>query len=888
MPAWLAVAASVVLASPLAAQGVRSTLTPSVQHILWHDDLGMADATLPGIGVALDFGSGLSLRGFGFARSGIETELNRTGLQDTSGNQVGNQGVDLLRYGATLDYAFGHSRLVPFLQVGGGVLRFDPDEGARTSQVTLALGGGIRMDVTDRLRAELMVQDVRFRMDRYLLAPGGLSGTYPTDAEARDQRDNLAISVGLGYALGGRNYSASAARSSDWSFAAVRVEPYAGELKFSNDAFSDQALVGLRAGVDFGPFVGVRGFYWRGATSGFGDTDPIAGYGGEAQFNLNTGNGLAPFLVAGAGRLNFLGAYRDANGVWPADETFLSIGGGVGLRLTEQLRLNLTARDYILGQMNAGQVSSTDDITHNLMLSAGVSYAIGNSRSAPTPTVRPVAEAPAPVAADTAQPRPAVAAKAAPRLETRDLIRDTLASGFVSAKSATIPIPSEGEIYIRYGTPRPEGGIAAGMVREREPAPINRETLRQELRSILRDEMLAASKGPAVESPTDSVVLRLRSDSLRAALAGAQRANPDSSLLQALMARMDSLVQQRRELDSLRVQARVQAAPAAGPDSSALMYRALLARIDTLAQRRPGIDSAGIQRLIRSELERAPAPRRDTTGSAALTEAQFAALSGRLQARIDTMLERQAQRDLQQQQFLLQQQRQATPAVTPAPAQPALDERRLEAMIDDRVELEVRRRMAELDNRTPQQIISPADPQVVVVQPGQEGTDSTRVTVVEVPRRSSVARTIQSPSAYTGFGLERPKQWILGGRVDLGQASRKVPVHVVPELAFGFGGGTTSLMAALNVEYRLPSLALSRSVTLVPVTRLGLGIITFSETAGGAGGTEGVLNFAYGFSADFGTWSGTEWMGQPRIFLEHQGIDLFDLNRLLLGAQWGW
>jgi hypothetical protein len=45
--------------------------------------------------------------------------------------------------------------------------------------------------------------------------------------------------------------------------------------------------------------------------------------------------------------------------------------------------------------------------------------------------------------------------------------------------------------------------------------------------------------------------------------------------------------------------------------------------------------------------------------------------------------------------------------------------------------------------------------------------------------------------------------------------------------------------------------------------------------------TEGVLNINYGFSSGLGdSPSGLRW------FVQHQGLDLFDRNRLALGLTW--
>jgi hypothetical protein len=55
----------------------------------------------------------------------------------------------------------------------------------------------------------------------------------------------------------------------------------------------------------------------------------------------------------------------------------------------------------------------------------------------------------------------------------------------------------------------------------------------------------------------------------------------------------------------------------------------------------------------------------------------------------------------------------------------------------------------------------------------------------------------------------------------------------------------------------------------------GAGLLFFSKKTEARDKSEGVLNLGYGVSKDFGTWTG---------FLEHQGVDIFSLHRVLVGT----
>jgi hypothetical protein len=133
---------------------------------------------------------------------------------------------------------------------------------------------------------------------------------------------------------------------------------------------------------------------------------------------------------------------------------------------------------------------------------------------------------------------------------------------------------------------------------------------------------------------------------------------------------------------------------------------------------------------------------------------------------------------------------------------------------------------------------------------------------------------------YSGLSFEGPTQILLGGRFDLTPYVNWGAFSLVPEFSIGLFNGT-SVMGAANIQYELPAFEVSGR-NFFPVARLGLGFFRFSDEDESA--TEGVLNLTYGFSTPIG---GPTLTGERRhLFVEHQGLDLFDFNRLLVGVQW--
>jgi hypothetical protein len=116
--------------------------------------------------------------------------------------------------------------------------------------------------------------------------------------------------------------------------------------------------------------------------------------------------------------------------------------------------------------------------------------------------------------------------------------------------------------------------------------------------------------------------------------------------------------------------------------------------------------------------------------------------------------------------------------------------------------------------------------------------------------------------------------------VDLGPLNASNPsLRVMPELAAGGGQGGLSVLLATNLQLDLSSFEVG-GAPLQPYVYGGLGLLVLTDPNPGRAEREAVLNLGYGVNFPVPGRS-----GGPRLFLEHQGIDLFDLNRLLIGIR---
>ena len=135
---------------------------------------------------------------------------------------------------------------------------------------------------------------------------------------------------------------------------------------------------------------------------------------------------------------------------------------------------------------------------------------------------------------------------------------------------------------------------------------------------------------------------------------------------------------------------------------------------------------------------------------------------------------------------------------------------------------------------------------------------------------------------YGGMSFDE-WQTVIGGRLDFGPVNPNWrSVHFEPEVALGFFSSATTVMGAANLQYRFPGTLGSDRFRLF--VEGGAGVMYFSEELGRYdNGFEAVLNFGVGSTINLNKSEGV----RPQLFVEYQGVDLFKLNRLLVGLRTG-
>ena len=860
-PIAATVAALAVLAArPAAAQELRYSLTPTAQWVQWDDALGIDDAYLVGGRLGFTFGQYLELQGYYLTRSRVDQELGDLGggLPTTSPTSLGIQ-----NYGADIVVNLASTRFKPFVRAGGGILRLEPDGADDTRQIALRYGGGLRFGNPGQLRLQVYVEDLMFRLDRGRLTGAPIGG----DPQANDLRHNLVYGAGLSIPLGGATSGDDAPRFSMSNFS-LPVEVFGGVLSFDDGiGLEGQNLVGARTGVNFGPLVSLRGYYWRGVGDDFTTTQGIQSWGGEGQFRLNAGSGLNPYLIAGAGQLDFTGDYdAGTNPIPPTDRAMLILGGGVALELTERLRLNLAARNHLFnaeGQLE--DAARSDDLTSNWLLSAGLGFDIGG-----TTDDRPPA------------PRVPVVARV-----------DTV---YVDQQTGTVVRQARGEERTELRGQEDDSIV----VRRIETMRVVRgDTVRAIEVDTLRGARAAAARGEtrdAMVHQDDDTMRRddarpVRDDSMRTTrVAGgdveAARGYAGERTITVPVPTHGELYVRYGPADSARGADDVRPSAVRGgiAPASEAMEASEASEAEAMRQ--------AIREILREELDRRDRPT-DTTQAPSVESRE--AFERRLLDRVDSAMAARAR---------------LAPARTPRSAPPmerelrdgdltALERERLlerERVLERDRLLERERVRADIERAVREQVreeldrqraLQPAPgPVVVPIIPGRDGlvVAPDAATGDATVGRVQPATRVQprSFSVYTGLNVNENAQWVIGGRLNVGPISRDYPNLVfVPEVALGLGQGTTTLLNA-NAQYRPSPFDVTDFGLVQLYGQLGVG--AYVGTFEGDRELDLTLNPAYGVEFTIADLLATT--GTSQLFAEHQGVDLFQRNRFVVGLRW--
>ncbi|MCS3702493.1 porin family protein [Salinibacter ruber] len=565
---------AMIAVRPAAAQfrDVGYTLEPGVQGIFEDDAAAFESSPLYGGALGLSFGRYFQASAEYFANAGVKT--NFANVERLEG--LVNRDVDVRRLGTRLRFNLYDRRVIPYLTVGSGVMQFDPNGAERTRTIYGTAGGGVTFSAYDRYRISLGAEMMGYRYDPVATFLG------PTGAQNFETGTTLvtspALTASLALYLGGRSLDEQTAvdqalqeQFGDGGFLSgvqLYVNPFHGRIEF-NDALGfpkDQNLSGVNAGVSLGPYVGLRGFYWRGR-KGTAVTDNLTGgfenlqmYGGELKLRLNLapGRGFVPYAKVGGGYLDVLGAYAGdiPDATSPPEDRFFGTGGiGLEVPLTQSVKLSGGARGLVMDNPNTVEAGDPGDLYGSLMYTAGIEFRMGGGDDRPVPGPRPepvLAQTDTSGAADTPEVKEemsseerllarvdslegqltALQASDSVQAQTRGPVRANVPRADTARRPAapaprrsnlsdrtmTVPVPESGEIYVRFGEDgRPQT--------TQQPPPATAEAegdvpddVEQRVRKALRRQLQQQGQADSAQALADADIERLIQRTVRNAV----------------------------------------------------------------------------------------------------------------------------------------------------------------------------------------------------------------------------------------------------------------------------------------------------------------------------------------------------------------------------------
>jgi len=381
------------------------TIAPTAEYIFRDKEAGLADGFIAGGKLGFGFGQFVELSGVYFQAIDLKTDFSRYGFGGNVHDLIPSRKVDWTRYGGELKVNLSRGTLLPFLSLGSGIqemkLRDISSGDIINQQIYLDLGAGIVLSMADRYTLTFSGKNAQYRHNaiRGLMTEGDRQAL-DLDLDNFDLKrlSNWGINASLQFYIGGENPSHltktdKAYRQhygSGLGAFSISLEPVGGQFKFHEKLpYRDTWYAGIQAGMNFGNYIGLSGFYWQGLEEDQARSfDDIRLYGGEARFNLNRGDGLTPFLTLGGGYLNVGDDYIPREDLLAKNQLFAMGGAGLSLSLSPYFKLFGGARAILLSDEDLDDLSQPTDVLTSWNYHFGMSLIVGKKVDKPK-TIQP-------------------------------------------------------------------------------------------------------------------------------------------------------------------------------------------------------------------------------------------------------------------------------------------------------------------------------------------------------------------------------------------------------------------------------------------------------------------------------------------------------------------
>jgi hypothetical protein len=372
-------------------KGISYSISPVGEYLDWEKNTGISNGFMVGGHLGFGFGEFVELRGTYLQSIDMKRNFGPLDLKELQGVELSQPGIDVTRWGGDLKLNLSRGSVVPFLTAGTGVQTFKSDSLATYKNIYVSLGGGLQFVVADRYTLGIQAVNTSFNdspvRNLTTAEERDANGLAVADYE-NELLKNWSVRASLSFYLGGRRpgelTDIDKAYLNNFSGGfSLPIEVTAGQLDFDKALpYANTKYVGAATGFNFGPYVGLRGYYWRAMdTDYFSSFDRLAVYGGEGKFKLANGQGLTPSINIGGGVIDALEGY-EVDGVALDEKNRPFVSGGLGLdiplgrafKLTAYGKALLTSNDPLENATNPDELATSwaYGLSANLLIGNGI------------------------------------------------------------------------------------------------------------------------------------------------------------------------------------------------------------------------------------------------------------------------------------------------------------------------------------------------------------------------------------------------------------------------------------------------------------------------------------------------------------------------------------
>jgi len=373
--------------------GLSYTISPLVEYNRFSDNSGLKDGYFGGAQLGFGFGEYVELRANYVQGFNVETDVNNFDIALAGGidSMYNSRSVDVNRIGGELKLNLSRSKLLPYITVGTGVQNLTLQDADPSKQIYLSYGGGIVFSAANRYTIGLQALNTSYRSNpiQSLLTSDDRDLLGAQSNEILDI-NNLALRGSLQFYLGGRKPGELSDLdkayydnfSGGFRGLSVPVEASLTKINWHESlGFRDAMFGGASAGINIGPLVGVRGFYWKALQDGsYSNFDDLAMYGGEGRFKLNEGKGFTPWITLGGGKIDVGDTYVGRDSMTVADKAFAMGGLGIDLPFSKYVKATGYVRSILTSSGTVDEVTTSEDVISSLSYGVSLNFVLGKSK----------------------------------------------------------------------------------------------------------------------------------------------------------------------------------------------------------------------------------------------------------------------------------------------------------------------------------------------------------------------------------------------------------------------------------------------------------------------------------------------------------------------------